>query len=310
MSLMRQTLLWCSENRWMRRNVPHLWFVKRAVRRFMPGESLGDALGEAAVLNGHSMTAVLTQLGENLQGLDEASGVVNHYLGALEDIDRRNVDAVISVKPTQLGLDHGREAALANLKAIVGAAKERNSVVWVDMEQSAYVDATLELVHGVRDSHDNIGLCLQAYLYRTADDLGPLLDRGIGIRLVKGAYAEPADVAYPSKGMVDANYFRLAEKILAAGPSDGRLRPAFATHDPRMIGRIQEAAQRAGVGPDRYQVQMLYGIQRALQERLANEGLGVGVLISYGAAWYPWYVRRLAERPANVWFVMKSMFRG
>jgi proline dehydrogenase len=310
MSLMRQTLLWCSENRWMREHVPSLWFVRRAVKRFMPGESADDAIGEAAVLKERGIGAILTQLGENLTDPAGATAVVSHYQGVLETIAAQDLGAVVSVKPTQLGLDHGAEAAYRNLAAIVEVAQAQQDVIWVDMEQSGYVDATLELVHRIRDSYDNIGVCLQAYLYRTADDIGPLMKRGIGIRLVKGAYAEPVDVAYPSKQDVDDNYFALAERMLETKATPEPLRPAFATHDPVMVQRIRDTARARGVEPGQYQFQMLYGIQRGLQDTLVREGCGVLVLISYGEAWYPWYVRRLAERPANVWFVVKSTVRG
>jgi len=272
----------------------------------MPGESVDDAIGEAAVLNERDIGAILTQLGENLSDLAGATAVVEHYQGVLETIASRGLGAVVSVKPTQLGLDHGAENAYRNLAAIVEVAAARHTVIWVDMEQSSYVDATLDLVHRIRNSHDNIGVCLQAYLYRTADDLGALMARGIGIRLVKGAYAEPDDVAYPSKQDVDDNYLALAERMLEAEAPSGQLRPAFATHDPVMVQRIRDSADDRGVGPERYQFQMLYGIERGLQDTLVREGCGVMVLISYGEAWYPWYVRRLAERPANVWFVVKS----
>ena len=310
MSLMRQTLLWGSENRWMRKHVPRLWFVRRAVKRFMPGESVDDALREAAALNGRGIGAILTQLGENLADPAGAAAVVAHYQGVLETIASGGLDAVVSVKPTQLGLDHGVEAASRNLAAIVDVAREHQSVVWVDMEQSSYVDGTLDLVHRIRDSYDRIGVCLQAYLYRTAADVGPLLERGIGVRLVKGAYAEPAKVAFPTKRAVDDNYLALALRMLESPAPTGHLRSAFATHDPAMVQRIRDAAGARGAGPEQYQFQMLYGIQRGLQDTLVREGCGVMVLISYGEAWYPWYVRRLAERPANVWFVAKSMVKG
>jgi proline dehydrogenase len=242
----------------------------------MPGESVDDAVGEAAVLKERGIGAILTQLGENLT-------------------DPAGATAVVSYR---------------NLAAIVELAQAQQDVIWVDMEQSGYVDATLELVHRIRDSYDNIGVCLQAYLYRTAKDIGPLMERGIGIRLVKGAYAEPIDVAYPSKQDVDDNYFTLAERMLETKAPPGPLRPAFATHDPVMVQRIRDTARARGVEPGQYQFQMLYGIQRGLQDTLVREGCGVMVLISYGEAWYPWYVRRLAERPANVWFVVKSTVRG
>ena len=308
MSLMRPALLWCSENRWMRRNIPNLWFVRRAVKRFMPGETAAEALTEARALNGRSMGAILTQLGENVADSEAAEAIVEHYLGVLDAISKSGLDAVVSVKLTQLGLDLDPELAYGNLERIVRSAREKHSVIWVDMEQNGYVDDTLALVHRIRDRYESIGVCLQAYLYRTTDDLERLVERKIGIRLVKGAYAEPADVAFPVKADVDANYFALAERLLEVENPGGQLRPAFATHDMALIDRIRRSAVARGVASQAYQIQMLYGIERGAQQRLTADDLRVMVLISYGEAWYPWYVRRLAERPANVWFVVKSTF--
>lgn len=309
MGMMRQALLWCSENGWMRRTMPRLWFVHRAVRRFMPGETLAAALAETAVLNSRSVGAILTQLGESLSDPGAARRVVDHYLEVLGEISRRGMDAVISVKLTQLGLDFDAAVAREHLTTLVRAAAECGTAVWVDMEQSPLVSPTLEIVHRVRDDHDNIGVCLQAYLYRSADDLAPLLERRIGVRLVKGAYAEPPRVAYPAKRDVDENFLTLAGRVLQAPAPAGPLQPAFGTHDLSLIERLRARARELGVAPGGYQFQMLYGIRGRDLERLAAEGERVMSLISYGAAWYPWYLRRLAERPANVWFVVRSMVR-
>ena len=260
------------------------------------------------MLNGRSIGAILTQLGENIAADAAAEAVVEHYLGVLNAISERGLDAVVSVKLTQLGLDLDPGLAYENLERIVRSAQERHNAIWVDMEQSGYAEATLALVHRIRDRYDNIGVCLQAYLYRTADDLEHLVERGIGIRLVKGAYAEPADVAFPVKADVNVNYFALADRLFEVENPGGQLRPAFATHDMALIERIRRSAVDRGVSRQGYQIQMLYGIEAGAQQRLAADDVRVMVLISYGEAWYPWYLRRLAERPANVWFVVKSTF--
>jgi len=311
MAIARKALLWCSENRWMRRNVPHWWFVKRAVRRFMPGEEVPAALAESSVLNQRGIGTVLTQLGENVVDAEAAREVLAHYQEVLGTIDRQQLDTFISVKPTQLGLDLDLELATRHLAQLARTAADFNSVVWVDMEQSAYVGQTLELVRRVRSDVGPIGVCLQAYLYRTGDDLEAMLQQGIGVRLVKGAYREPAEIAFPAKADVDRNYLALARRLLQSENGRGELppslAPAFATHDSGLVAQIRASAESSGVPAERYQFQMLYGIQQALVDDLVGQGQQVRVLISYGAAWYPWYLRRLAERPANVWFVVRSL---
>lgn len=311
MAIARKALLWCSENRWMRRNVPSWWFVKRAVRRFMPGEEVSAALAESSVLNQDGIGTVLTQLGENVADADAAHEVLAHYLEVLGTIDRQQLNTFISIKPTQLGLDLDPELATRHLARLARSAADFGSVVWVDMEQSGYVEQTLEMVRRVRSDVGPIGVCLQAYLYRTGDDLEAMLQQGIGVRLVKGAYREPAEIAFPAKAEVDRNYLALARRLLQAqsGVSElpSALAPAFATHDSKIVSQIKASAESGGVPAERYQFQMLYGIQQSLRDDLVAQGQQVRVLISYGAAWYPWYLRRLAERPANVWFVVRSL---
>ncbi len=311
MAVARKVLLWCSENRWMRRKVPSWWFVKRAVRRFMPGEDLSDALSASAGLNDDGIGVVLTQLGENVVDAAAADGVAHHYRDVVLSVKRQGLDCCISVKPTQLGLDLAESTAGRHLIDLAAAAAEHGSVIWVDMEQSPYVEQTLRLVRVARREVGPIGVCLQAYLRRTAADLELLLDEGVAVRLVKGAYREPADVAFPDKAEVDRNYLALAKRMLQAEQGmwagRGELAAAFATHDGKLIEQIRTWAGREGVPPGNYQFQMLYGIREQLWRDLAAADHRVRVLISYGPAWYPWYVRRLAERPANVWFVVRSM---
>ena len=304
--MLRKLLLWGSENVFFSNHIARLSFVQHAVRRFMPGETSEAAIEEAVRLSASRITSVLTLLGENVTEADEAADVARHYQSVLNEIAERGLDAEISVKLTQLGIDIEFDVAVANLHNILATAEERGQFVWIDMESSGYVDRTLDLYRATRSRYRNTGVCLPAYLRRTAEDLAALLPINPSIRLVKGAYAESKEVAFPRKKDVDRNYLRLAQTLLGEVRAGG-VRAAFATHDARLIRRIEEEAARLGIARGDLEFQMLFGIGTAEQERLAAEGYRVEVLISYGTAWFPWYMRRLAERPANLWFVMRKM---
>lgn len=309
MSVMRSALLAASQNRWLRERAANYKFVRRSVSRFMPGETLEDALGAAAALKRKKIGAVLTHLGENVADRAEAQRVAEHYLEVLKRIRAEGQDTEISVKLTQLGLDLSAEVCFEHVRAIA-AAERPESTVWIDMEASNYVDATLEIYRRALSMFPNVGICLQAYLYRTAKDIEGLLPMRPAIRLVKGAYKEAADVAYPAKADVDKSYLELSKKLLEAQVTGQCYRVALATHDVTMIARVNEFARQSGVARERVEVQMLYGIQRAEQEKLADAGTRMVVLVAYGAYWYPWFVRRLAERPANLWFMLRNVFTG
>ncbi len=306
--MMRSLLLWGSRNRWMNERMPRYRVVRSAVSRFMPGEEVDDALDETARLKSSGIGTVLTLLGENVTAEEEASGVRAHYLGVLEAVRERNLDAEVSVKLTQLGLDLDPQIAHDHLEAIAARASELDNFIWVDMEGSSYTDVTLDLFKSACKERSNLGICLQAYMYRTPKDLEQLLPLNRAIRLVKGAYAEPADVAYPKKKDVDEKYFELACRLMQEGGAENGVRAAYATHDPIVIRRIQDEAKRRNLEPSASEFQMLFGIARERQTQLARDGYRMRVLISYGSAWFPWYMRRLAERPANLWFVMRSLF--
>jgi proline dehydrogenase len=310
MSVMRSVLLAISENRWMRERGPRLWFVRRAARKFMPGEAFDDMLRAAAELRPFGIDAVFTRLGENVTDAAEASAVTRHYLEVLDAITAKGIRCEPSIKLTQLGLDLGTDQAYANLRALAERSHATGNYLWVDMEQSSYVDVTLDLTRRLKAEFPRVGVCLQAYLYRTKDDLPALIERGIVVRLVKGAYKEPPEVAYPKKADVDANFFALSAAMLEGLGRQNGFRPVFGTHDVGIIDRISAHAERAGLAARDVEVHMLYGIQRAEQGRLVKDGAIVRVLIAYGAYWFPWYMRRLAERPANVWFVLRSMVAG
>jgi proline dehydrogenase len=309
MSLMRSLLLAASQNQWLRDRAAHYSFVRNTVSRFMPGESLEDALGAAQTLRSKRIGSVFTHLGENIKDRAEAQQVTEHYLEVLDRIQQKGLQAEISVKLTQLGLDLSSDLCFENLKTIIDRA-QKDSIVWVDMEASNYVDATLDIYRRALQLYANVGVCLQAYLHRTKDDLSKLLPLRPSIRLVKGAYNEPPEVAFPRKQDVDENYFALAKEMLIAKKENRCVRAAFGTHDLALIRRISEFASMEGLAKAGLEVQMLYGIQRAEQERLANAGCTSIVLVSYGSYWYPWFVRRLAERPANLWFMLRNVFAG
>ena len=310
MGLLRSAFLAGSQSRWLRERAVKLRFVRRAVSRFMPGEEVESALDAARALQGAGIGAVLTYLGENLRSPQEAEQVARHYLDVLARAQRAGLDVEISVKLTQLGLDLDRAACETRLLSLVERAGAAGTSVWIDMESSAYTDATLDIYRGARSRRPNVGVCVQAYLRRTERDVQSLIPLGAGVRLVKGAYREPADKAFPRKRDVDASYFALAKRLLGPGARRTGVRAIFGTHDASLIRRIEATAGEAGLRPREVEFQMLYGIQREEQARLAAAGHPVRVLISYGDAWFPWYMRRLAERPANVLFVLKNVFAG
>ncbi len=307
MSLERNILLWCSQNEWMKKNIPTYSFVKRALKRFMPGERLEDALHESKRFNEYGIGTVLTHLGENINSLTEAASVTNHYLHVIDKIEEWNTPTEISLKLTQIGFDLSKEETKKNFKMLAEKSIQKNNFVWIDMEQSNYVDSTLQFYSEMKKLFNNTGVCVQAYLMRTKSDLINLADISPHIRLVKGAYKEPYSIAFKEKNKVDENYLELA-KLLLDFVKNNNSRVAFGTHDMNIISKIETFGNSIGIDRKQIEFQMLYGIRTSDQLRLVNEGYNVKVLISYGTAWYPWYVRRLAERPANVTFVLKNLF--
>jgi proline dehydrogenase len=303
---MRRVFLWAARNAWLKKRLPALPFMQRAVRRFMPGVTMEAALDAAAPLQAAGITTMYTQLGENLTSLDEATAVADHYVALLDAIAARSIRGEVSVKPTQLGLDHDQDATLAHLVRIARHAAETGSYLWIDMEGSAYCEATIRLYERLRAVEPRTGICLQAYLLRTAADIDRLMPLSPAIRLVKGAYDEPASIAYRDRRRVDSNYVGLAVRFLLDGRGRA-IRLGLGTHDVALIEQIATGVGSAGVPRDAFEVEMLYGIRVGEQFRLAAAGYRVATLIAYGAHWYPWYMRRLAERPANVVFAIRSL---
>jgi proline dehydrogenase len=306
MSIVRSILLRASRSAWLADQFRRRAFARRAVRKFMPGEDVSDALNACATFSAQNMGTVITALGERVTSVTEAERVRDHYLATLDQIKQRGLPTHISVKLSHLGLDADPESCAASLDALATRAEQTGSFLWIDIEESWYVDRTLEMFRRTRARHEKVGLCLQAYLHRTASDLESLMPLKPAIRLVKGAYREPPEVAFPKKSDTDASYYALSERLLEGAVNGGAF-PVFGTHDLTLIGRIRERAKSLGVNPSAYEFHMLYGIKPAEQRKLRDSGASVRILISYGTHWFPWYVRRLAERPANVWFVVRSV---
>ena len=306
---LRSALLWMARNERLAHSIPRMRFAQRAVRRFMPGERVEDAFGAAERLRDERIRVLFTRLGENLQTLDEARAVAEHYLEVIDrDAERGHVvgPVEISIKPTQLGLDQDPGACLDICHELARRCAAAGTWFWLDMEGSAYTDRTIELAEALMAEHDNVGIAIQSYLKRSAADVTRLLPHRPAIRLVKGAYDEPADIAYREAAEVDANFLGLA-LIVAEAAASGDARLALGTHDVELIGQIDTLTAARGVDRSRLEVHMLYGIREQELRRLRDAGHPAFSLLAYGEAWYRWYMRRLAERPANVVFALRQL---
>jgi proline dehydrogenase len=305
-SVARKLLLAASTNTWLRDRATKAAFVRRSVSAFMPGERLDDALAAARSQEQRGVGTILTHLGENVTNAGDAHAVADHYLMVMEAVRDGGLSAQVAVKPSHLGLDIDADLARQHLLQLVSRAEATGNFLWLDMESSPYVDRTLDLFRELRARTSRIGVALQAYLHRTPADIESLLPFGSAIRLVKGAYLEPPAIAFPDKRDVDEQFFALACRMLEAQRSAGGLLH-IATHDARLVERLRTVVASRGVPRSAYEFAMLYGIQRPLQTRLVTAGEPLRVLIAYGTHWFPWYMRRLAERPANVAFVLKNL---
>ena len=305
MSLLRAALLRASRSTWLAEQFRDRPFARRAVRRFMPGEDVSAAIEAAATLATARLGSVLTALGERVNTRAEAEAVRTHYLEVLDLIRARALPTHVSVKLTHLGLDVDPAFCAESVEALAARSAAIGTMLWIDMEESHYVDATLEQYRRVRANHSGVGVCLQAYLRRTPTDLESVLAAGGSVRLVKGAYREPPAIAYPHKSDTDAAYLALAQRLLTSAARD-RVQ-VLGTHDLGLVNRLRENAATRGVPDGAWEVHMLYGIRATEQRALVASGVPVRVLISYGTHWFPWYVRRLAERPANMWFLLRSL---
>jgi proline dehydrogenase len=276
----------------------------RITKRFVAGQTLEHALEVCRRLNAENILVTLDHLGENVHSLEEAEVSRDTYLRALDQIAALWLNSTVSVKLTQLGLDFSTDACRANVERLVQRAKETNTRVEIDMESSEYVDRTLEVVSEIHEKYGSVRAVIQAYLYRSEEDVNRLNLPGIPIRLCKGAYSESPEMAFSKKPEVDANYVRLMERLLESGAY-----PALATHDEKIIQRALAFVRQRNLGPERFEFQMLYGIRRDLQRMLVKAGYRLRLYVPYGNAWYPYFMRRLAERPANVLFLVRNLLR-
>lgn len=277
--------------------------ARKLVERFIAGETLEEALLVSEELAKEGITITLDQLGENVNSVEEASAAVVGYVDTLQQLATRNLEPNISVKLTMLGMDLGDEIASDNMVRILEFAREVNGFVRIDMEGSDYTDRTMKIFTELHDQFpENVGIVLQTYLHRTAQDVIDMIERGARVRLVKGAYAEPESVAIQSKKEADENFRMLMRHLLDKGNY-----PAIATHDPRMIEDAIDYARRNTISPDRYEFQMLYGVRTSEQHRLRRAGYNMRVYVPFGTEWYPYYTRRIAERPSNAFFVLRQM---
>jgi proline dehydrogenase len=304
-SVTRSFITWLSNRRAFTRAIGSTGMRLGFARRFIAGENLEDGLRASAELNAKGHLVVLNQLGEHVADRAAAEASFASYQRILREISDRKLNAFVTAKPTQLGLGIDPALCLDLTRRLVADAASRGNFFEIDMEDSPTVDATLALFEGVRRDYENVGLAVQAYLFRTEADLKRLQPLHPKIRLVKGAYLEPADVAFASKNDVDANFIKLMRILFADG-----FTPAIGSHDERMIAEARALAAEFHRAPDTWEVQMLHGIRRDLQEQLVREGYHMRVYVTFGTEWVPYFMRRLAERPANLGFVLKSLLRG
>lgn len=303
--MLRGVLLYLSSQGWLRHWVETSSITGGVTQRFVAGSNLDEEIDVIRQLNAEKITATLDYLGENITSPAEAEASRDAYQAALKRIEAERLQATVSIKLSQFGLNLSDELCRANVDRLVAEAKRIASRVEIDMESSEYVDRTLSVVRSMHDKYQCVRAVIQAYLYRSEADIDDLCSRGIPVRLCKGAYKEPAKIAYQKKTEVDDNYVRLSKRLLDKGTY-----PAIASHDEAMIEQAVAHVRRRGIGAERFEFQMLYGIRRDLQRKLVRDGFRVRLYVPYGDAWYPYFMRRLAERPANVLFLARNLLRS
>jgi proline dehydrogenase len=304
MMLLKDTLLYLAQNQGLRDFVVHNRAARSVSRRFVAGEVLEEAVGVTRDLNRRGMQVALDLLGENVSDDEEARAAAQDYIAALDEVKLSSVDANISIKLTALGLGVSRELCERNVYSILESAARHGIFVCIDMEGADYTERTVDITLTMHERYEQVGTVVQSYLYRSEGDIERLIDRGVRVRLVKGAYKEPAGVAFQDKKDVDQNYVQLMQQLLARGNY-----PAIATHDERVLDAACRFARDHGIARSAFEFQMLYGVRRDLQEKLVRQGYNMRVYVPYGSQWYPYLMRRLAERPANLVFVVSNSLR-
>lgn len=306
--MMRSLLLYLSDAKWARGFVTNFFLARRAARRFIAGETLEEAVEATRALNEKGLQVSLDYLGESVYDREMAIQAVEDYLEILDAIYHHKLDANISVKLTQLGLDIDESFCIDNMRRILAKASEISSTVNIDMESSHYTDATVRIFRELRKDFANVGTVIQSYLRRTEDDMRTLAAEGAVIRLCKGAYKEPPEVAFPDKADVDANYIKCMQLFMTPEHRGKGAYLKVATHDPKMIAATLDHVAANNLAANDFEFQMLYGIRPDTQLELLQQGYRMRVYVPYGTAWYPYFMRRLAERPANLWFILKNLF--
>jgi len=303
----RSSLIWLSRQEGLKDFATRFGFFKKMTTRFVAGENIDEVIPFIRQLNSENATASFDHLNESVGSAAEAEQEVLEYLNILAKIDEQRIRSNVSIKLTQFGLGLDPELAYQNARRVVVEAERRGNFVRVDMEDSSVTQVTIDIFKRLRAEFglNTVGIVLQSYLYRTLADAQELVKLPARIRICKGAYNEPPEVAFPEKKDVDANYIKVMQLLLSSGTYHG-----IATHDPKMVDATIEFATREGIGKEKFEFQMLYGIRRNLQHQLARDGFNVRIYVPYGKHWYPYFMRRLAERPANIWFVMKNLAKG
>lgn len=308
---MRPLFLWLSRNRTAEHIALNFGPARKMARRFVAGETRRDVLEVVRNLNERGMFTSLDFLGENVESREEAEEARDEYLELLDDLNRSGLSSHISIKLTQMGMDIDFDFCYENARAIAERARKYETFMRIDMESSDYTDRTLEIHRRLHEEFkEYVGVVIQAYLRRSEEDMVKLIEMGANVRLCKGAYKEPADIAFPKKRDVDLNFIKLMDMAFSEEALRRGFYLAVATHDPKLIEWARKETEKRGIGKDRFEFQMLYGIRRDLQEELVRDGYKMRVYVPYGNSWYPYFMRRLAERPANVFFVLKNLVRG
>jgi proline dehydrogenase len=303
--MLKAILLYLSRQKVIQGFMMNFGVTRRVVDRFVSGEELQDGLNAVKKINSEGAIATLDHLGEEVSEPEEAIAATEVYLNALEQINNNRVDTNVSVKPTQVGLKVDKKLCEENFARIIEKAKKYDSFVRMDMEGSDCTQDTLDVFYNLRKKYDNLGIVIQTYLYRSEKDVDEILKLGGRIRLCKGAYKEPKEIAFPKKQQVDENFVKLMQKMLLSGIYHG-----IATHDEKIIETAKEFAQKNNIPKESFEFQLLYGIRTELQYQLIRQGYNVRIYIPFGRQWYPYFMRRLAERPANLFFFLKNFFRA
>lgn len=303
----RDALIWLSRKEGLKDFATNFGFFKKLTTRFVAGDNIDETIPFIRQINSENATASFDHLNESVSSADEAEQEVAEYLNILAKIDETKIRSNVSIKLTQFGLGLDPELAYRNARRVVEEAHRRGNFVRVDMEDSSVTQVTIDIFKRLRAEFglNDVGIVLQSYLYRTFADAQELVKLPARIRICKGAYNEPPEVAFPEKKDVDANYVKVMQLLLSSGTYHG-----IATHDPKMIDATVDFATREGIGKEKYEFQMLFGVRRDLQHQLARDGFNIRIYVPYGKHWYPYFMRRLAERPANIWFVLKNLAKG